>query len=426
MELIKSNWQADENRVSLSMPISKVDKKTRHVSGFATLDNVDRTDDVVTAEASQKAFARFRGNIREMHQPIAAGRMVDFKEESFYDTATKKFYRGIYVTAYISEGAEDTWKKVLDGTLSGFSIGGNIIDQSTEFSKDDGRAVRFIKEYDLVELSLVDSPANQLSNIFSVVKTDTGTMFKGMLAETELVNTFWCETDEIAKNSASETEECLSCGNAMVNIGFVEKSEDEAVKTAALVTDFLRQKEDAVNTTENGEGGVNMTDEITKSDEVTEETPEGVISDAAVTGENEAPGEVTPEEEQGVAVAAEGNEDNAVEGVDETPAEPDFEKLIDGLKDSVKESIQKAVEGVENRVSEATQAFDTKASEFEKSLGELSEELKSIKEQREEVAKRLEALEGATAFKKSGEVETAPEKKVQKGVWGGALFSRED
>ena len=106
MELRKSYWVADGNRVSIGMPINKIDKENRLVSGFATLDNVDTSDDVVTAEASKGAFAAFRGNIREMHQPIAAGRLVDFREEEFFHNG--EFFRGIYATAYVSKSAQNT------------------------------------------------------------------------------------------------------------------------------------------------------------------------------------------------------------------------------------------------------------------------------------------------------------------------------
>jgi hypothetical protein len=95
--------------VRLSMPFSKVDVERRIVSGFATLDNVDKQADIVTTDASVKAFSKFRGNIREMHQPTAVGKMVNFKEEKYFDPETKKFYSGVYVSAYISKGAQTTW-----------------------------------------------------------------------------------------------------------------------------------------------------------------------------------------------------------------------------------------------------------------------------------------------------------------------------
>ena len=72
----KASLVANGQQVTLTMPISKVDKEKRIVSGFATLDNVDRQGDRVTSEASRKAFENFRGNVRLMHQPIPAGKVV--------------------------------------------------------------------------------------------------------------------------------------------------------------------------------------------------------------------------------------------------------------------------------------------------------------------------------------------------------------
>ena len=115
----KATLNVNGKDIHMSMPFAKVDKSARTVSGFATLDNIDTQGDVVLAEASVKAFSRARGNIREQHDPYkAVGRMVDFREEEFYhsdpETGEGKFYKGIFVTARVSEGAEDTWKKVLD------------------------------------------------------------------------------------------------------------------------------------------------------------------------------------------------------------------------------------------------------------------------------------------------------------------------
>ncbi len=405
MELVKSHWEADDNRIHLSMPISKVDRQNRLVSGFATLDNIDTSDEIVTAEASRAAFTRFRGNVREMHEPIAAGRVVDFKEDSFYDSKTEKYYSGIYATAYISLGAESTWQKVLDGTLSGFSIGGSIKEKHVEYISELNKSVRFITDYDLSELSLVDSPANQLANVFSIVKSADGVLMKGMASEVHLVNVFWCAADEIAKNSSGESETCLHCGKTMEQIGWFEKGSDEVVKTAKTVADFLRKREDnvAIDVPAHGEGGVKMTEDIKKN------ADEEVVEVATTE-------EVVEAETDGVEAAA-------VEVVEEAAVEPDFEKMFDDLKGSVTDSINKTVEAVEAKVSAATAAFDEKASEFEKSLGELSEKLESIREQRENVTKRLDALEKASAIKKSGDVETTePVKKAKTGLWSGAFF----
>jgi hypothetical protein len=147
MKLTKAFWHTDGDTVRVTMPLQKVDQENRIVSGFATLDNIDTSDDVVLASASAGAFANFRGNIRLMHQPIPAGKLVNFREESYYDTKTQKFYNGIYVDVYVSKGAPDIWEMCLDGTLTGFSIGGQVTDQESQFVKDAGKAVRFIKAY---------------------------------------------------------------------------------------------------------------------------------------------------------------------------------------------------------------------------------------------------------------------------------------
>lgn len=434
VELQKSHWETDNNHVYLNVPISKVDRENRLVSGFATLDNVDTSDDVVTAEASKAAFEAFRGNIREMHQPIAAGRLVDFKEDEFFYDG--KFYRGIYATAYVSKGAEDTWEKVVDGTLSGFSIGGNITDQETKYVADegeDGKVIRFIKGYDLIELSLVDNPANQLANVFSIVKSADGTMMKGMIADTTVVNVFWCSEDEIAKNSTDESATCLSCGKAMTQIGWFEQAEgeDSAVKTAAAVSDFLRQKEvKADSTTENGEGGVEMkknkTDNVENSEtEASEDVAKAVATEEDVVKSEEVVEEDVVDEAASEEVTEEEPVEASAEVVDEAPAEPDFEKMFDDLKDSVMGSMEATVEKVEARVAEITQAFDEKASEFEKSLSELSESLEEIREKRDDVEKRLDDLEGSSAVRKSGESEGEPVKKERKGLWHGTFFDAE-
>lgn len=224
MEITKSYWHSDGDRINLSVPFFKVDEERRIVSGFATLDNVDRHRDIVDAEASMKAFDAFRGNLREMHQPIAVGKVTNFREEQFYDNVTGETYRGVFVDTYVSKGAQDTWEKVLDGTLSGFSIGGNITKVDSVQKGDD--MVRVIKEYELVELSLVDSPANQLANIFSVQKAN-GVIdsVTGMAAELKMDNIFWCENDQIAVSKDTDSSTCVVCDNEMTNIGWVESND---------------------------------------------------------------------------------------------------------------------------------------------------------------------------------------------------------
>jgi hypothetical protein len=232
MEINKAHWSSDNGHVRMSMPINKVDVERRIVSGFATLDNLDKQGDVVPAEASVKAFNSFRGNIREMHSNKAVGRMVSFKEDTYFDPESKKFYNGIVVSAYVSKGAQDTWEKVLDGTLTGFSIGGEIHDAEKVYDEELGKAYQVIKEYSLSELSLVDNPANQFANVFSIEKGE----MHGYLAKADIDNVFWCRKDDIVQMSKDSTSDCPQCDSTMSNIGFVESND---VDKASVVKSMI-------------------------------------------------------------------------------------------------------------------------------------------------------------------------------------------
>lgn len=221
--LHKAFWHSEDNSIKLSMPIAKIDKEKRTVSGFATLDNVDKQSDIVPTDVSIKAFERFRGNLREMHMPVAVGRVMSFKSDKFYDKEKDKFYNGVYVDAYISKGAQDTWEKVLDGTLSGFSIGGSIKDTEDQYDPEMDKSIRVIKDYDLHELSLVDNPANQFANIVSIQKAEDGqNTFDGIMTKMSLENVYWSKENNIVRLSK---EEDIRLGETL--IGFVETTDNE-------------------------------------------------------------------------------------------------------------------------------------------------------------------------------------------------------
>lgn len=243
MELNKSHWSTKDQRINLSMPISKIDKERRIVSGFATLDNLDRQGDVVPADASKRAFERFRGNVREMHQPIAVGKIVSFKEDKYFDEDSKNFYNGIFVSAYVSKGAQDTWEKVLDGTLTGFSIGGEINDSDDVYDDEMNKAYRVIKDYDLSELSLVDNPANQFANVISIEKASDGKHLNGYLSKATIENVFWCKGDDVITMSYTANLACPQCDKAMSNIGFVETNDGDKASVVKSIISKVKKAE---------------------------------------------------------------------------------------------------------------------------------------------------------------------------------------
>lgn len=162
---------------NISFPIDMIKREQRIVVGIATADNIDKAGDIVDFEASKEAFANWGGNIREMHAPVAVGKAVKY-EPVVITGADGTSYNAVKVEAYISKGAEDTWQKVLDGTLRSFSIGGKVIEKSESADKMfRGKPVNIIKKYVLGELSLVDNPANALAIIDIIKMSDEG-LFK--------------------------------------------------------------------------------------------------------------------------------------------------------------------------------------------------------------------------------------------------------
>ena len=431
MNIEKSYWSSNGENLQLSVPFTKVNKEKRTVSGFATLDNVDQTGDVVTAEASLKAFESFRGNIREMHTPLAVGKLVSFKPETYYDQTTKKFYNGVYVTTYISKGAQDTWEKVLDGTLSGFSIGGKIFESDNEVNKATGQTVRFIKGYDLVELSVVDSPANELCNIFSIEKMNGQMVFKGMAADVVTENIFYCEDSNSVFLSTEKTFDSPVSGKPATLIGWVESSDvNKSKEIDKILASFKKSRlplpeTQTIAKQANAEGG-NEVSENTENTAV-EETP--VVEDATPVVEETAAVEEAPAED---AVATDAPAETLEKAADVSEVEvdePDFAKMLGDLKGFFSETLTKAtdanaaqVKTVNETVESFSKAVDGRISELAEQYTVLSKTVEQIKNTIDGVEKRVDAVESETAIKKSSDLGGSQEVKIQKSTWGGSFL----
>jgi len=343
MTISKAHWNTDGDSVRLSLPFAKVDKERRIVSGFASLDNIDKQGDIVTSEASMKAFSAFRGNIREMHQPSAVGKMVSFKEDKYFDPESKKFYSGVFVSAYISKGAQDTWEKVLDGTLSGFSIGGRMNKWDDGYDEKSDSTIRIIKDYDLVELSLVDSPANQFANIMHVEKVDGVDVIKG--ADVALENVFYDEESGLVMISDQEAVTSPVTGNTMKNIGFVEKEDNEKMDIVKFLVDSAKGIDAKISEEENPMAKTKkVTEEVTEIAKSEEIAPE---ADAVV----ETPVAEVTEKSEETPVTEVAQTEEVVEKAEETVEAPAAEVATEVSKSD--EAIVEAVAEIKNTITSA-------------------------------------------------------------------------
>jgi hypothetical protein len=152
--------------MNLFAQIAKIDEAKHEVWGIATAEIVDKEGEIFDYESSKPYFKRWSdeiskatdgkslGNVREMHEPSAVGKLVAIA----FDDDLKQ----IRVGARIVDGV--AWQKCMLGVYTGFSIGGAYVK-----AWKDGEYVRFTASP--VEISVVDNPCVPGAH-FTAVKAD--------------------------------------------------------------------------------------------------------------------------------------------------------------------------------------------------------------------------------------------------------------
>jgi hypothetical protein len=155
-----------KKQLNLFAPIAKIDEARREVWGVATSEVVDKDGEVFDYETSKPYFkdwsdeiskateGKSLGNVREMHEPSAVGKLVEIG----FDDDLKE----VRVGAKIVD--EEAWRKCVQGVYTGFSIGGTYVN-----AWKDGEYTRYTARP--VEISVVDNPANPGAH-FTAIKAD--------------------------------------------------------------------------------------------------------------------------------------------------------------------------------------------------------------------------------------------------------------
>lgn len=379
-KLLKSAPESTEIQVSIDP--NEGDASQRLVVGFATLDNIDQTGDIVTAEASLKAFDSFRGNIRLMHLPEPVGKVVDYQPAVYFDEATGAQYNGIQVTARISKAADNAWIMCQDGTISGFSIGGRITKTSKQYDDKMGKEVNVIEEYVLTELSLVDNPANQHANITAIRKSADRVIHEG-------------DEFEIGGDLKKVFEIKMEGGHPKV----ADKDVKEEVIEKS--NDSGSEGEDA---------------------EVTPTAEETVVSTSIESVE-----EIQPEAE--AEKPAEEEEKEEAEATEETPVvdiKAELDQILEGFKTLLNETSEKLTADFSEKMQKMNEALEQKVLEVSNRQDKIAETEvaeKSLSDKLDDLSKsfeqRLEKISESVAFKKSADNEPVVED--EGGTWKGAF-----
>jgi hypothetical protein len=149
------------------IPLVKIDVERRLVIGRAAQEVVDKSNEIMDYASAKPQFEKWsnsfssatnglsKGNLRVMHTKHVAGKIQDL---SFDDND-----KSIHVMAYVSD--DNDWKKCLDGSYTGFSMGGGYLKKW-----NDNGVTRYTP--DIRELSLVDSPCIPTARFAELVKAD--------------------------------------------------------------------------------------------------------------------------------------------------------------------------------------------------------------------------------------------------------------
>jgi flagellin-like hook-associated protein FlgL len=292
-----------------------------------------------------------------------------------------------------------------------------------------------------MELSIVDSPANELCNILSIQKMNGQMIFKGIAVDVVTENIFYCKESDSVFISTEKTYESPITGKPAELIGWVESSDVNKAKEIDKILDLYKSRSTLPETQTiakqaNAEGGNEMSDntENVVVEDVAVEAPaeavaeEAAVEDTAVVADDAAPAEA-PAEAVAEDVPAETLE-KAAEVSEDKVDEPDFAKMLGDLKGFFSETLNKASEAnaaqvttIQTTVEAFSKSVDARISELAEQHTALSSAVNNIKSTIDGVQKRVDAVESETAFKKSSDLGRSEEATtIKKSKWNGSFL----
>ena len=142
------------------------EKKTgRIIEGIASVEEIDRDDEVIMMSAIKNSVVDFMKNpvIRYGHT-TPVGKALDARVED------NKFYIKAYITDKTTVGKE-VCALIDEGIIKSYSVAGKVLDKNTKFDKELKKDITYINKLELYEVSVCDLPANRNSFFTAVAKS---------------------------------------------------------------------------------------------------------------------------------------------------------------------------------------------------------------------------------------------------------------
>lgn len=185
METTKLNPLSKAFNYSFEIIQKTIDEDKRIIEGFATTEDVDREDQVVSLKAVEKALVLYQKNptVRADHKAPPIG--TTLKAQAMQ----KNGHKGLFVQVQIGKNTracDEAWALIKQGLYKAFSIGGIVKAIKSVYSKAAGKTIQQINEIMISEISITDAPANQAC-MFTVLgkSVDLKSLEDGNLTDTK-------------------------------------------------------------------------------------------------------------------------------------------------------------------------------------------------------------------------------------------------
>jgi len=166
-EIVNDDVIEPNPEITESMKIHVSNETDRLVSGWASVEVVDKDNDILPISVLKSAMIKYMkrgGDVHFAHSIVKVGKVVQW--EIMKHPETGKW--GVYIVAQIFDDyATDNavWNAIKEGKLTAFSIGGK--GKSREVLKDD-TVIREFEHIEISEISIVSSPRNPHATIEEV------------------------------------------------------------------------------------------------------------------------------------------------------------------------------------------------------------------------------------------------------------------
>ena len=185
------------------------------IGGYASLEIVDKQNDLITLEALETAVNKFMDekkyrNVMSNHSNVPGGEVVDtYREKNGSVHKTQVDDVGFYVVIKLRddiEKAKEISRGIRKGTLRSFSIGGQAISKKSRKSDDFGE-YNEIDELELHEVTICEKGINPEAK-FDILKQEKGekTMSEKLEKALEELNALVKEVNDTVVKDEGESE----------------------------------------------------------------------------------------------------------------------------------------------------------------------------------------------------------------------------